>query len=231
MSHRELVAFSTLDEAHKAAVRHVYETSFPLALRAPWEEITAGRPDERLLVLLDDDGSPVGLVLVRHLGSTSLSFVRYFVVDSQHRGLGHGSALFSALVAHLRAAGRSMLLLDVEDPDGRPEGSPARRDDVRRIDFYQRHGVHMLPVRDYAPPDHGQEGEEAPLLLMGAFLSQPADHGHLRGPVPIGPALREAVTAVYRYRYELDPSHPVVRGTLMASGLLSAGGQTSAPTS
>ncbi|MEI2619655.1 MAG: hypothetical protein V9G09_02815 [Candidatus Nanopelagicales bacterium] len=49
------MAFSGLDAAHKDAVRHVYESSFPLALRAPWEEITAGRPDERLLVLLDDD--------------------------------------------------------------------------------------------------------------------------------------------------------------------------------
>ena len=55
MTQRGLVAFAGLDTAHQVAVRHVYESSFPLALRAPWEEITAARPDEQLLVLLDDE--------------------------------------------------------------------------------------------------------------------------------------------------------------------------------
>jgi GNAT superfamily N-acetyltransferase len=215
------VTFAGLDAAHKADVRHVYETSFPLALRAPWEEITAERPDEQLLVLLEDESPgapPVGLVLIRHLGSTSWSFLRYFVVDARHRGQGHGSALFAALVAHLRAAGRSMLLLDVEDPDGRPQDSPERRDDLRRIDFYARHGVHMLAIREYAPPDHGQDGEEPALVLMGTCLSTPG--GDLRRvPAPAGAVLRDAVTAVYRDRYGLAPDHPVVRATLRASGL------------
>ena len=219
MSERRLVAFSGLDAAHQVAVRHVYESSFPLALRAPWEEVTASRPDERLLVLLDDAAMPVGLALVRHLGDTSMSFVRYFVVDEQRRGGGHGSALLSALVAHLRDAGRSMLLLDVEDPDGRSPDSPERRDDLRRIDFYRRHGVDLLAVRDYSPPDHGQDGEEPRLLLMGACLAESAGDGLGLDPVPVGAALRDAVTAVYRDRYGLDPDHPVVRATLRASGL------------
>jgi len=211
MTERALVAFSGLDAAHQVAVRHVYESSFPLALRAPWEDITAGRPDERLLVLLDS-GRPVGFALIRHLGETSMSFIRYFVVDAQRRGGGHGSALLSALVSHLRDAGRSMLLLDVEDPDGRPDESPERRDDLRRIEFYRRHGVDLLAIREYAPPDHGQEGEEPRLLLMGSSLGEPC------GDV-VGPVLRDAVIAVYRYRYGLDPEHPGVRNTLRASGL------------
>lgn len=222
MTHREFVPFSGLDDAHKAAVRYVYESSFPLALRAPWQEIEDHRPDERLLVLLDDDSPgdpPVGLVLYRRLGDTSMSFVRYFVVDGQRRGLGHGSALFASLVVHLRDAGQSMILLDVEDPDGRPADSEDRRHDVRRIAFYERLGLHLLPIRGYAPPDHGQEGEEAPLLLMGAFLSELGADGHLHGPAPAGPDLQAAVIAVYRDRYGLRPDHPVVRGTLQGSGL------------
>jgi GNAT superfamily N-acetyltransferase len=222
VSGRELVAFDSLDDPHKAAVRHVYESSFPLALRAPWDEITAGRSDERLLVLLDDDSPgdpPVGLVLFRHLGTTSMTFLRYFVVDAERRGRGHGSALFSALVADLRDEGRTVLLLDVEDPDGRAPDSPERRDDLRRIDFYRRHGVDLLAVRDYAPPDHGQDGEEPRLLLMGGVLSAPDAGGHLHGPALSGSDLREAVIAVYRDRYGLDPDDPVVRATVRASGL------------
>jgi hypothetical protein len=155
-----------------------------------------------------------------------MSFLRYFVVDAQRRGRGHGSALFSALIAHLRDAGRLMMLLDVEDPDGRPEDSPERRDDLRRIDFYRRHGVHMLAVREYAPPDHGQDGEEPRLLLMGASLAEPADGSHLHTPPPVGTDLHDAVRAVYRDRYGLDPDHPVVRATLQASGLQPQGGAT-----
>lgn len=219
MTRRELVAFEGLDAVHKDAVRHVYESSFPLALRAPWEEIEAHRPDERLLVVLDDDSPgdpPVGLVLFRHLGDTPMTFLRYFVVDGQRRGLGHGSALYSELATHLRAAGRSVLLLDVEDPDARPEGSEDRRHDVRRIEFYQRLGVHLLPVADYAPPDHGQGGEQSALLLMGTTLTD-------AGLTEL--TLRDAVVAVYQYRYGLAPENPVVRRTLRASGL-SAGGET-----
>ena len=213
MTRRELVAFSGLDAAHKDAVRYVYESSFPLALRAPWEEVTAGRPDEGLLALLDDDIAghpPVGLVLYRHLGSTLMTFLRYFVVDGKRRGLGHGSALYSELTHHLRAAGRSILLLDVEDPDARPEGSEDRRHDVRRIEFYQRLGVSLLPVRQYAPPDHGQEGEQSHLLLMGTSLTNAG---------LTGPTLRDAVEAVYQYRYGLEPDDPVVQATRAASGL------------
>ena len=222
MTQRGLVAFAGLDAAHKAAVRHVYESSFPLALRAPWEEITAARPDEQLLVLSEDErreAPPVGLVLVRHLGGTSMSFLRYFVVDAERRGRGHGSVLWSTLVDHLRDSERSMLLLDVEDPDGRLEDSAERRDDLRRIDFYRRHGVHLLAVREYAPPDHGQDDEEPRLLLMGASLTASAGDSLPLGPAPVGPQLRQAVTAVYGDRYGLDPDHPVVRATLRASGL------------
>ena len=222
MAARGLVAFDQLDAALQGAVRHVYESSFPLALRAPWEEITANRPDERLLVLLDDvirDDPPVGLVLVRHLGATSMTFLRDFVAAEQRRRRGRGSALFTDLVTYLRAAERSMLLLDVEDPAGRPDDSAERRDDLRRIEFYKRHGVHMLAVRDYAPPDHGQEGEEPRLLLMGAFLSEPDEGGSLHGPAPSGSALRDAVVAAYQDRYGLDPGHQVVQDTLRASAL------------
>ena len=222
MTRRQLALFAGLDDAHKAAVRHVYESSFPLALRAPWEEITAGRPDELLLVLEDGESPelpPVGLALVRHLGTTSMSFLRYFVIDAERRGGGHGSALWSALVGHLRQFERSMLLLDVEDPDGRAEDSPERRDDLRRIEFYRPHGVHMLAVREYAPPDHGQDGEEPRLLLMGASLTHESTDSHKLGPAPTGSALREAVTAVYRDRYGLEADDPAVRATLRASGL------------
>jgi GNAT superfamily N-acetyltransferase len=217
---RELVAFAALDRGHRTAVRRVYETSFPSHLRAPWAEITAARPDEQLMVLLDEHDRttpPVGLVLVRHLGPTSVTFLRYFVVDADRRGRGHGAALWSALVTHLHAAHRQTLLFDVEDPSARPPRSPEEGHDRRRIAFYQGHGAHLLDVQGYAPPDHGLTGEEPRLLLMGTRLqSDPAV------PLPAqwsAGELRDAVVAVYRFRYGLLPDHPTVAATLAASRL------------
>ncbi|MEI2619654.1 MAG: hypothetical protein V9G09_02810 [Candidatus Nanopelagicales bacterium] len=107
-----------------------------------------------------------------------------------------------------------MLLLDVEDPGWLArtgsEDRRARRAPNRVLPAARR--FDLLAVREYAPPDHGQEGEEPRLLLMGSSLAE------VGGDV-VGPVLREAVTAVYRYRYGLGPDHPVVRTTLRASGL------------
>ena len=205
MTERALVAFSGLDAAHQVAVRHVYESSFPLALRAPWGG-DRRRPSGRAVVGAPGRGEPVGFALIRHLGDTAMSFVRYFVVDAQRRSGGYGSALLSALVAHLRDAGARCCCSMWKIPTA-GRGLPERRDDLRRIEFYRRHGVDLLAVRDYAPPDHGQEGEEPRLLLMGPPLGES------------DVALREAVIAVYRHRYGLDADHPVVRATLRSSGL------------
>lgn len=221
-----LVAFAGLDAAHRDGVRLVYETSFPAALRAPWADLVSARPDEQLMVLLDegDRGAPpAGMVLVRHLGSTEHTFLRYFVVDAERRGRGHGAALWQALVAHLRAAERGTLLLDVEDPTARVEGSAEQRDDLRRIEFYRRQGAHVLAVHGYAPPDHGLAGETPHLLLMGAALHAEATPSCPLGPSPEGEALRAAVVAVYEHRYGLPADHATVRTTLLRSGLVGPG--------
>ena len=123
MTERALVAFSGLDAAHQVAVRHVYESSFPLALRAPWEEITA-RPSRRAVARAPGRGEAGWiLALIRHLGDTSMSFIRYFVVDAQRAVAGTDRRCCRPWSPICAMPGRSMLLLDVEDPDGRPDES------------------------------------------------------------------------------------------------------------
>ena len=180
------------DERHGPVVHRIYEASFPESVRAPWQTIAQHRQDEELLVLVGD--SPVAFALLRHLGDTTYTFVRYFAVDDTVRSQGIGARLLSELRQHLEEHGRTALLLDVEAPQ-----SPTSRagthhdDDLRRIAFYERHGLALLPVPDYAPPEHGTTGEIVPLLLMGMPLADgsPLAGGHLD----------DCVHAVYRYRY------------------------------
>lgn len=170
------------------AVRSIYEASFPPSLRAPWSELVDHRDDERLLVLAEDDVTPVGLALVRRLGDTGMAFVRYLAVDPARRGQGLGAALVSSLRGLLRAEGVAALLLDVEKPVG-----AHAEEDRRRIAFYERCGLSLLDVPDYAPPEHGETGEIVPLILMGEVLD---------GGAPLeGSRLDEAVTAVLVHRY------------------------------
>ena len=189
----------TLDsfaDDHHEDVRRIYETSFPESVRAHWDEISHPRDDEELLVLVDD--GPVGFALLRHLGDTAYTFVRYFAVDDLQRGQGHGSRLLTDVRRHLEARGCTALLLDVEDPRTDPSHAD---DDRRRIAFYERHGLSLLPVPDYAPPDHGSTGDQVPLLLMGMPLRE--------GTPLEGERLADCVRAVYRYRYGVDG--PVTR--------------------
>ena len=179
--------------ADDAAARAIYEASFPPSLRAPWSDLVHHRADERFVVLIDDEGAEgdattVGITLIRRLGDTGMAFVRYLAVDPTRRDRGLGSQLVAHLREALRADGVGVLLLDVEKPAG-----AHAEEDRRRIAFYERCGLALLDVTDYAPPEHGETGEIVPLLLMGEVLD---------GGAPLtGARLDAAVRAVLLHRY------------------------------
>lgn len=174
--------------ADDTAARAIYEASFPPSLRAPWADLVDHRDDERLLILDDSAFGPAGMALVRRLGQTDMAFVRYLAVDPARRDRGLGTDLVTHLRHALRSDGVGALLLDVEEPIGEHA-----EQDRRRIAFYQRCGIDVLDVPDYAPPEHGETGEIVPLLLMGEILD---------GGQPLtGTRLRDAVRAVMTHRY------------------------------
>ncbi|MDN4162005.1 GNAT family N-acetyltransferase [Nocardioides abyssi] len=195
-----LVEAASLGAADLAAVRAIYEGAFPDDLQAPFEDLLA----DRLLTYVDEDG-PAGLALVRDLGPTSWTFLRYYAVG--RRGRGTGSAMWAHLTALLAGEGRTRLVWDVEDPD-EPGLSPALVEEhQRRIVFYERLGGRLLPVRDYEPPH--DDGHAPRLLLMDTPL----------GPGDEAP-LRDVVEGVFRWRYGRAADDAVVRRTLEASGLV-----------
>ena len=187
---REIVLRDYTD-ADEAPVRALYEESFPPSVRAPWADLVEHRGDERFLVLVDVDATPVGMALVRRLGDTDMAFVRYLAVTAARRDRGLGTQLVALLRDALRSEETSVLLLDVEDPRGEHA-----EQDRRRISFYERCGLDLLDVPDYTPPEHGETGEIVPLLLMGEVLDG--------GPRLAGSRLDGAVAAVMLYRYGVE---------------------------
>jgi hypothetical protein len=195
-----LVAAGALPGPALERLRAIYEDGFPEVLRAPFADLLA----DRAFALLDGD-RPIGLAVLRPLGTTGWIFLRYFVVGDRGRGLG--GALWRAVTAALGEYDR--LLFDVEDPAEHgidPAEEAIRR---RRIAFYTRLGAQLVPSNGYLPP-HGPDGH--PMLLLAAGLTAPL-------PPWTGDELRATTLAVYRHRYGLADTDPTVRRTLRLSGI------------
>jgi GNAT superfamily N-acetyltransferase len=202
-----------LDAGGVRQVRRIYEAGFAPHLRAGFDELLTGRQPGEVAFALTGDGQPGGFAMLRPLGGTGWIFLRYFVVDETRRGQGLGGILWDLLTARLAAAGFSLLVWDVEDPDepGTDAGEVLTRS--RRITFYLRHGGWLLPVQGYRTP-HEDAGhvDWTPMRLMAAGL--PGDGPLADQAVPPGPI----VAAVYQYRWLLAPDHPQVLGTELAGG-------------
>jgi len=188
----------TLGAAATAALRRIYEDGFAPHLRAEFGAVTGQRQPGELALALVRAGRPCGFTMLRPLGGTGWIFLRYFVVDHQVRGLGLGGIMWDMLTARLREDGYTLLVFDVEDP-GEPGCGPAQeRIRARRIRFYERHGARLLPLRGYRTP-HGNGW--TPMLLLAAPLDG--------GQPDFGPArCQSIVSAVHKYRWQLDPGHP-----------------------
>ena len=208
-----------LDATAAGQVRRIYEDGFPARLRSDFGALTTHREDGELALALLRDGRPRGFAMLRPLSNTGLVFLRYFVVDQQLRGQGVGGILWEHVTGRLRADGYTMLVFDVEDPaePGRDEAESVIRS--RRIAFYQRLGASLLPVRGYHTPhpdtDTGAEGW-VPMLLLAAPLTG-AGPLTAAGPAPGAEEARAIVSAVHRYRWDLDPGHPAVSAVRIAA--------------
>lgn len=201
-----LVDARTLDPGKLAVAQRIYEAGFPEHERVPFTALFV----DRVLVLVDteDADRPCGVAVLRDLADTGWTFLRYYCVGDRGRGLG--SLMWGLLKqAH---AGQTRIILDVEDPDEPGTGAEDKALRERRIVFYERLGVRLLPVHDYFPP---HDGVPFDLRLMAADLGTPDG----RTP-PLAPAdLRALVLAVFELRYGLPAEHPAVQQTLAASGL------------
>lgn len=182
--------------ALRAHAEEIYRDAFPPALRAPFDDLF----DDEVLVYAEGTERAAGLVVLRRIGEQRWAFVRYLLTG--RRGAGVGSAMFRDL---RRELGDARVVLDVEDPaePGLDDAEHALR--LRRIAFYERLGMTVLPVRAYAPPH--DDGHAPALLLLSSDVDADLD-------------VRELVETVLRERYRLPADHPVVRRVLEASSLL-----------
>jgi len=207
MAHDGAIALElveSLSPSEVSEVRRIYEEGFPPHQRADFVELIEQRQPGEFALALVRGRQPCGFAMLRPLGDTDWAYLRYFVVDRSQRSRGLGGLFWDRLTARLRAAGFTLLVFDVEDPAEPGYEVDQSRLRSRRISFYQRHGASLLPVRGFRAPHPAVDGPDStPMLVMAAPLAG-------NSLAPNAGRTRAIVVAVYRYRWQLEPGHPLV---------------------
>lgn len=136
-------------------VKGLYEGSFPVEERRPWDDLEAraldGNPFFSVMVA-EDAGRVVGFITTWRLPMAL--YIEHFAVDPAMRGRGVGGEI----IDRVTASTRQPVLLEVEMPDN----EMARR----RIEFYRRHGFDTIDGIDYIQPPYTRSLPEVPMMLM-----------------------------------------------------------------
>ncbi len=158
----------TTANRHFAACEELYLSAFPKAERREtdeWRKMADEGADGFRLCAIVRKERLAGLI--SYWDFSDFVYVEHFATLPEMRKQGIGSKTLEAL---LRETAPQPVVLEVE----LPETDEARR----RIAFYERNGLSVVP-QDYLQPPYRQGDEWLPLLLMStdaAFADQRFDH-------------------------------------------------------
>lgn len=199
-----------LAAAQFAAVRAIYEDSFPARHRVPFAGLARSGPLDAMHVVLDED-APVGFAAVKLLDSVGWVFLRYFAIDAARRRERLGRSLWELLLGCLASDGwPHPVCFEVEDPAEAADDEAERMIREGRARFWGSCGAVRLPVPGYLMPGIAGPAPPEPVLLMApAAAAARMLPGDLAG----------LVSAIYSERYGLPAEDPLVRRALNSIGV------------
>ncbi len=141
-------------------MRGLYEESFPVEERRPWEDIVR---------MVNDGDLPYHFFVIKYRGRQAgfiswwrlqgVIYIEHFAIKPGLRGKGIGTKVITAFVSEQHLP----VILEVE-----PAGSTPMAD--RRIAFYTRCGFRALSQFDYVQPPYTPDLPSVPLMLMTTDL-------------------------------------------------------------
>jgi len=175
----------------------IYISSFPPEERMEWASLTSAVWDERGRIdIARYQSHVVGFAFTEHLNLAGYHFLSYLAVTNKLRGFGLGGWMLGRLREAAEDDGRKGIVFDVEHPGATP------REEVQqvcrhRMEFYRRHGAHLLsadwdyrvplgnryirrhlmvlPVNGYAPPCREELASVVTLIMTELYRLPAAD--------------------------------------------------------
>lgn len=182
-SHLNFHELNSLDTDWGQQALAIYEEAFPLEERESTEELaeTIHNPHEEdkrhhFRIMVDATGEVIGISLLTTVHSNYMSFLRFFAIRHDMRSKGYGRYLLDDTKATVRQDGWEYagypylgIALEVEHPDEatNPEEFDIRQ---RRIAWYQRNGVRLIPDTRLITPPANMEYVSMHYLLMFATV-------------------------------------------------------------
>lgn len=142
---------TTIDSPHLPFMKKLYHGAFPQKERRDWKQLLSmiGTAGEMKVEVVTDQGEAIGLIIFWVFNDWC--FIEHLAVDPDHRGMKYGERIMSSFTHKMK------ILLEVEPP--------VSDDAIRRISFYERLGLRVLPLK-YRQPSYREAGVFYGMELM-----------------------------------------------------------------
>lgn len=127
------------DDLYLPFIEKLYDEAFPAEERRDWEQLLMmiGRTDDMFLQVITSRGNAVGFIIFWTFNDWC--FIEHLAIDPQHRGMKYGESTMRHFMD------KTKVLLEVEPP--------VSKDAIRRISFYERLGMALIPFV-YSQPSY-----------------------------------------------------------------------------
>lgn len=146
-----MIEFKEISADNLCFAKNVFETSFPIEERPPFDIILNSR-DKTVFHfnIVYIDGNPVGIF--SYWTFDKFSYVEHFAVAEKYRNNGVGQRIMKHFLLHI-----PQVVLEVE--------MPTTAMAQRRIEFYKRLGFDTNP-HNYIQPSYHNDGNTLPMIIM-----------------------------------------------------------------
>lgn len=153
----------------------------------------------RLLVAQRKNDSVIGFALIMYASDLGFCYLDFMAAGKNTTGQGLGNALYERVRDEVRALGANCLLMEClpDDPTLSPDPQ-IRKQNTRRIAFYEKYGARVIANTLYETPVH-PEDTDPPYLVIDTMGQVPPD----------GKFMRLAVRAILERKYGAmcDPAY------------------------
>ncbi|WP_158795955.1 GNAT family N-acetyltransferase [Pedobacter sp. L105] len=145
------ISITAADDLYLSFINRLYHEAFPPHERRDWDELLnlMGSAAEMHVQVILQDENPVGMIIFWTFADWN--FIEYFAIDPACRGLRYGEKVM------MDFSHKNKVLLEVE--------LPISEDAVRRIKFYERVGMVLLPFA-YQQPSYREKDVSYEMTLM-----------------------------------------------------------------